>query len=87
MGDWDYIVVGAGSAGCAVAGGLAQAGLKVVLVEAGPRGLPFRQPFETVGPWRCNVSIALLGVFPSQKKTARSHDLIGSGSLKVMRTC
>lgn len=33
--DWDYIVVGAGAAGCAVAAGLAQDGSKVLVLEAG----------------------------------------------------
>ncbi|WP_245900625.1 GMC family oxidoreductase [Prauserella shujinwangii] len=35
MSSADYVVVGAGSAGCAVAGRLAEAGASVVLVEAG----------------------------------------------------
>ncbi|MEY3073004.1 MAG: hypothetical protein RLZZ353_1200 [Actinomycetota bacterium] len=33
---FDHVVVGAGSAGCAVAAGLARAGARVALVEAGP---------------------------------------------------
>ncbi len=33
---YDFIVVGGGSAGCAVTAGLIEAGLKVALVEAGP---------------------------------------------------
>ncbi|WP_436496196.1 GMC family oxidoreductase [Actinokineospora sp. HUAS TT18] len=32
----DYVIVGAGSAGCAVAGRLAESGAEVVLLEAGP---------------------------------------------------
>ena len=37
----DYVVVGAGSAGCVVATRLAQAGASVLLLEAGP---PDRHP-------------------------------------------
>lgn len=42
----DYIVVGAGSAGCAVAGRLAEAGRSVILVEAGGKdsSIMFRRP-------------------------------------------
>jgi len=40
-GGYDHVVVGAGSAGCAVAAGLARAGARVALLEAGP---PARDP-------------------------------------------
>jgi len=42
----DYVVVGAGSAGCAVAGRLAESGATVVLVEAGgsDKSMMFRKP-------------------------------------------
>lgn len=36
--DYDYVVVGAGSAGCAVAARLAEDGTRVCLIEAGPDG-------------------------------------------------
>lgn len=46
VGEADYVVVGAGSAGCAVAGRLAQAGHSVVLLEAGgsDKSVMFRKP-------------------------------------------
>ncbi|HEY9562297.1 MAG TPA: GMC family oxidoreductase N-terminal domain-containing protein [Nocardioides sp.] len=42
----DYVVVGAGSAGCAVAGRLAEAGHSVILIEAGGKdsSIMFRRP-------------------------------------------
>ncbi len=45
-GEADYVVVGAGSAGCAVAGRLAEAGEHVILIEAGgsDKSIMFKRP-------------------------------------------
>ena len=42
MTDADYVVVGAGSAGCAVACRLVEGGAKVALLEAGPKDRDIR---------------------------------------------
>ena len=43
---WDYIVVGAGSAGCVVAGRLSEdASKRVLVLEAGPRDVALMKPF------------------------------------------
>ncbi len=42
MMDAEYVVVGAGSAGCAIACRLAEGGAKVVLLEAGPKDRDIR---------------------------------------------
>jgi choline dehydrogenase len=56
--EFDYVIVGAGSAGCAVAGRLAENGrYTVALVEAGPRsgGMPTRIPAAWVRLFKSRV--------------------------------
>src|SRR5437879_3601090 len=61
MGEFDYIVVGAGSAGCVVAGRLsADPSVRVLLLEAGPRDN--------------KKEVHIPAAFPKLFKTARDWD-------------
>ncbi|MER7013141.1 FAD-dependent oxidoreductase [Saccharopolyspora sp. NPDC000359] len=64
MAEADYVVVGAGSAGCAVARRLAERGSSVVLVEAGPRD--DRGPLKNL--LRIPGAIAVVHSTPQLKK-------------------
>ena len=44
MDNYDYVVVGAGSAGCVITTRLVLAGKSVLLLEAGPRGCGVFRP-------------------------------------------
>jgi choline dehydrogenase len=53
MDTFDYIVVGAGSAGCAVAARLSEdAGVRVAVVEAGSRDVPASVQEDIATPWQ-----------------------------------
>ena len=88
---FDYIVIGAGSAGCAVAAGLCDGGRSVAVVEAGPSDKhPFvRIPFALIWlmgsgrDWRFqSAPQAALG--GRQIKIPRGRMLGGSGSINSM---
>ncbi len=75
----DYIVVGAGSAGCAVAAGLAKAELgSVLVIEAGPKdsGVLVKVPFALI--W-------LMGGRRDWRLTSAPQKKLAGRSLKIPR--
>lgn len=90
---YDFVVIGAGSAGCAVAAGLAEQGAgRVLVVEAGPgdRSPLVRMPFGLVWlmgsrrrDWRY-LSAPLANLGGRRLKIPRGRMLGGSGSINSM---
>lgn len=69
--DWDYIVIGAGSAGCVVANRLSEpAGNRVLLLEAGPPASALMRPAAV--SWYVDLSRFEWG-FWSQPDPTRAH--------------
>lgn len=88
---YDFIVVGAGSAGCAVAAGLTDAGFAVMVIEAGPSDAHplVKMPFGLIWvmgskrDWQFK-SAPMAGVNGRQIKIPRGRMLGGSSSINSM---
>ena len=88
---YDYLVVGAGSAGCAVAAGLSARGATVALIEAGPtdRHPLVRMPFGLIWlmgsrrDWRFR-SAPMPGIDGRSIAIPRGRMVGGSGSINSM---
>ena len=63
--DADYIVIGAGSAGCVVASRLSEDGSKVVLLEAGP---PDHHPLQLAPLAFVKVATGSIGTWQYQSE-------------------
>lgn len=90
-GGYDFVVVGAGSAGCAAAAGLVDAGFRVAIIEAGPSDAHplVKMPFGLIWlmgsrrDWRFTSS-PMAGVNGRQIKIPRGRMLGGSSSINSM---
>jgi len=91
MSSYEYVIVGAGSAGCLLAGRLSAAGARVLLLEAGgsdrrpevkvPAAFP--NQFQTVRDWNF-MSEPEPGLFGRRLSLPRGRMLGGSSSMNAM---
>jgi choline dehydrogenase len=84
MEEFDYIVVGGGSAGCVAAGELAKDGaFRVLLLEAGPRAEDHPESLDADGYKDAFINDAIIWERFStrQAHSARQHIFMGSGTV------
>jgi choline dehydrogenase len=81
--EYDYVVVGGGSAGCAVATRLAERGASVILLEAGgsDRGIQFRLPAAVL---QLQLTSEHDWAFPGEPDSSRNGRAEGWASGKVL---